>query len=347
MSRLSTLFIFTLIFLQMSCKKGPTEFEFKNPREYTWTIDTVAYPGSMQTFMQSIWGSSPKDVYMAGHNSSAFGNVYHYDGSSWQAVSTPFKILSLSSVFGFGRDDVWAVGDKSAYPDPVHPAVVIRYNGTNWYEVPVGNVPYLECVWGSSSSDVWMGGWDGVLLHYDGNSVSADSVPMFIAKNASPTWGFYTGASLSANEAYVILSAVPIAGQGYWGYTFKHQDDKWALVDSVNPLTIGSLWASPWGKLYRAASGVDVLQGGKWNKLFYAPSLFGVWGASENNLFAVGASRRDEPTGDIYHWDGNDAYLFENLPTKGTVFERVWTDGSEVFVVGTDGLSKTYVFHGR
>ncbi|HEY9784531.1 MAG TPA: hypothetical protein V6D17_03945, partial [Candidatus Obscuribacterales bacterium] len=30
----------------------------KHPREYTFRIDTISYPGSFQTMMRSIWASS-------------------------------------------------------------------------------------------------------------------------------------------------------------------------------------------------------------------------------------------------------------------------------------------------
>ncbi len=70
-----------------SCKKNPVgPIEPKDPRTYTWTIDTLAYPGSYQTIMQSIWGSSPSDVYVVGHNDGGYGKMYHFDGKMWTPV---------------------------------------------------------------------------------------------------------------------------------------------------------------------------------------------------------------------------------------------------------------------
>ncbi|MGA3246442.1 MAG: hypothetical protein ABSE41_17615 [Bacteroidota bacterium] len=43
-----------LILFQAGCKNNPIDSPIKNPREYTWTIDTLAYPGSYQTLMYAI-----------------------------------------------------------------------------------------------------------------------------------------------------------------------------------------------------------------------------------------------------------------------------------------------------
>ena len=80
---------FTLLFLSMCCKDEPTkppDDTTKDPLTYTWTIDTLAYPGSMQTTMRDIWASSPTDVYVVGHNDQNRGLMYHYDGKSWSDV---------------------------------------------------------------------------------------------------------------------------------------------------------------------------------------------------------------------------------------------------------------------
>jgi hypothetical protein len=37
---------------------------FYNPRIYTWRVDALDFPGSLQTLMRSILGSSPKYAYV-------------------------------------------------------------------------------------------------------------------------------------------------------------------------------------------------------------------------------------------------------------------------------------------
>ncbi len=72
------------LIVAFACKKDspeepPKEIP-KDPRTYTWTVDTIAYPGSFQTTMRAIWGSAPNDVYVVGHNErGGLGKMFHYD----------------------------------------------------------------------------------------------------------------------------------------------------------------------------------------------------------------------------------------------------------------------------
>jgi hypothetical protein len=68
----------------------------------------------------------------------------------------------LRGVFGFDADDVWAVGDD---------ATVIHWDGTVWARLAspfdaAKEKPRLFAVWGSSPSDIWIGG-NGVILHFE------------------------------------------------------------------------------------------------------------------------------------------------------------------------------------
>ncbi|MGH7600460.1 MAG: hypothetical protein ACREOI_29245, partial [bacterium] len=72
--------------LHCGCKKDPASPSQKNPRELTWRVDTLAYPGSFQTLLSDIWGSSAKDVYVVGITSASLGSMWHFDGKSWTDV---------------------------------------------------------------------------------------------------------------------------------------------------------------------------------------------------------------------------------------------------------------------
>ena len=77
------------MFFGLCCKDDPTKPPdeiIKKPREYTWTIDTLSYPGSMQTNMQDIWASSPANVYVVGRNERGYGKMYHFNDISWTDV---------------------------------------------------------------------------------------------------------------------------------------------------------------------------------------------------------------------------------------------------------------------
>jgi hypothetical protein len=36
--------------------------QVKDPRTYSWTVDTISYPGSFQTLMTRMWASGPDNV---------------------------------------------------------------------------------------------------------------------------------------------------------------------------------------------------------------------------------------------------------------------------------------------
>jgi len=113
-----------IIIICAGCKKNPADSKETptNPRAYKWTVDTLAYPGSFQTSMRDIWGSSSKDVYVVGHNERAFGKMYHYDGRTWTPVRLHIleggplpNIGTLSAIYGISANDVWVVGDRIYY----------------------------------------------------------------------------------------------------------------------------------------------------------------------------------------------------------------------------------------
>ena len=87
MNRFNLLLPLVFMLIGFACSFGTDPDDPpKNPRDYVWTVDTLAYPGSIQTHMRSIWGSSVSDVYVAGFNASGGGNMYHYDGEVWEVV---------------------------------------------------------------------------------------------------------------------------------------------------------------------------------------------------------------------------------------------------------------------
>ena len=103
---LSVFFILTLQYCSSSTE--PPIKPVKDPRTYTWTIDTLKI--SFQTDLGRIWGNSPNDVYIGGHNAGTPGSFWHYDGSNWSAVNLPEYSYDINGIYGFSAGDVWAVG---------------------------------------------------------------------------------------------------------------------------------------------------------------------------------------------------------------------------------------------
>ncbi|MCZ6654432.1 MAG: glucosyltransferase-I, partial [Planctomycetota bacterium] len=71
--------------------------------------------------LSAVWGSSADDVFVVGGKPSQ-GEIYHFDGAVWQAMHVP-DVPLLVWVFGFGSDDVTAVGVGGG---------VVHFDGASW-----------------------------------------------------------------------------------------------------------------------------------------------------------------------------------------------------------------------
>jgi hypothetical protein len=351
-----TLFVIFCIaaIVQLSCEKSPNGPEpVKDPRQYTWAIDTLTYPGSLQTSMRSIWGSSPKDVYVVGHNDRGFGKMYHYDGKSWKPVDLAFGAIDLSAVYGFAANDVWAVGERIDYnPNPppnfLDSSLVIHFDGNQWRELRFPRQRGLTSIWGSGPNDIWIGGLFGTLYHYDGKIVKSDSVPFPIPKAADFLYSFSSIVGGTSGEAYLLLSA-PLPNGADRFYLFRRQASTWVIADSVFSWRSG-LWVSPSGALYATGYGVHKRVGTSWLRVLDEITTTEIAGTGDDNFLVVGNSPAGGLSGEVYHYNGTDWYQFKNLQFLNIQYSGVWTNGKEAFVIGvTFGgyPQKTIILHGK
>lgn len=116
---------------------------------------------------------TPSDVWVFGTSAdgtSAIG-TWHYDGAEWQRVTgLAGSIVRASAIT---PSDIWAIAASPASYS------VVRFDGTNWQQVPTGsalNSVHVRDILAMSSSDVWIlgdkadgsGGVRLVLLHWNG-----------------------------------------------------------------------------------------------------------------------------------------------------------------------------------
>jgi hypothetical protein len=351
----------TVLLLQLSCKNNPVE-PLKDPRTYTWTIDTLAYPGSFQTSMRDIWASSPTNVYVVGHNDQNRGLMWHYDGTNWTDVKLSTTQggniqgpIDLSAIYGFGADNIFAVG-KRIYDNPTPPpnfldsSLIIHFDGRQWKEQRVQRGRVLKTIWGSSPSNLWTGGWTKYLYRYDGTIWKRDSLPITVQ-----TDGFFQVDAFEGNASGEVFAI----GNTHYNslaktifYFFWRQKETWMLVDSfvVQPGLFqrkwgyADLWTSPSGKLYSCGGGVHEWNGASWARLFDHPNFLSrITGTSDDNIFVVGH------LGTVLHFNGQDWYQYEQFADPNNVLSSVWTDGKEVIIVGETASfpQKTIIFRGK
>ncbi len=350
------LYFFSTIPLAMflfGCTHSPTGLEnYKDPSKYTWTVDTLA--GTFQTAMRSIWGSSPTNIYIVGHNDQPGpGTMFRFNGKTWN--TTGFHVVeggpvrgpvSLSCVYGFASNDVWSVGERiydnrPGVPSFLDSSLIIHWNGMQWKEYKVSG-RYLIAVGGSAPNDVWAVGVNTV-FHFDGVSWQKMQVPI-------PPQGiqFHSVIGINQNDAYMIGYrndvVQPADTNAYFLYHFD--GTAWSVFDSViqtpySPIgKFGQELFSIKGILYSSFNGVYREENGVWVNVLDDGWAWFLGGNDINNIFAVGG------LGTIYWYNGS-TWKRISVPAIGdTPLYGVWTDGTEVFIVGNDGL-KTYILHGK
>ncbi len=124
-------------------------------------------------WLMNVWGPRGDALFAVGGRPSE-GRVYRYDGRAWSRVPLGVDVPLLNWVWGFGADDVTAVGNGGT---------VLHWDGRAWTRQPTPRAENLWGVWGASSSDLWAVGGNGaaddrpVLLHWDGAAWSDVAIP--------------------------------------------------------------------------------------------------------------------------------------------------------------------------
>ena len=153
------------------------------------------------------------------------GTFLHWNGSAWSAVPSG-TTDRLSIRWGSAPDDIWAVG--------VHGALA-HWNGSTWSPVASGTDRDLFGVWGSGRDDVWATGAAGTILHWDGSSWSP----------------------VSSGTAYRLWRA--------WG---SGRDDVWAvgMSETTGPFGVIVHWnGSTWSPIFERHAASDG-RVGKWTQ---------------------------------------------------------------------------------
>ncbi|MBI5476863.1 MAG: hypothetical protein HY964_09030 [Ignavibacteriales bacterium] len=340
--------VLPILFLLLSCKEKGTEPPIFQPgkRNYQWTVDTLYYPGSNQIYMQDMWASSSKNVYVAGHNSEGFGQMYRFDGSSWSVVrlhvlegGTIGGNFSLWAMDGSDEKNVWAAGDRYYVIDDkiVDSSFVIRYDGNIWQAVHPSNGRGLNCIWSYSPTVVFTGDREGNIFRYNGTN--------WIKYDMGKEYYFSSIAGISPSEVYAIGrrndKTIPIDSTGI--FLFRFNGTSWLKIDSCMSVPnapephFGGRLSVINGILYSGGENSFKYNNGKWEKIFTGE----VWmanGFGPTHIFAVGTS--------VYHFNGVDWYEYTQFRSSWLTWWDSYTNMSEVFILGTTGY-KSFVLHGK
>lgn len=307
----------------------------KDPRTYTWTIDTLN--NSFQTIMIRIWGSASNDVYIGGGNAAFPGALWHFDGNRWMPVNLPVTTHDVNGIYGFSSNDVWVVGETATYF-----SLILHFNDTSWQNYSNATGKALRCIWGSSPSNIWAAGTN-TLFHFDGSSWT--NFPFFI-----PSQGVHilSMTGLNSNDIYMVGGrndiVQPIDTSFYYLYHFN--GSQWNVIDSSYLTNTKYIWnfgvilKNIGGEYYSASDRLFKKEGNKWVIINDDPLIFSLGGSSSKNIFGAGINAT------VYHFNGSD---WKEITIKEGFQEPIydiWTGGTEAFMVAMDGI-RTFVIHGK
>jgi cysteine-rich repeat protein len=306
----------------------------------SWTSRLLGAPETLS----GVWGSGPTDVWAVGRASGDGTRFFHYDGVTWNATVPPLPtqgtVLAspmITPVWGSGPGDVWT----SRTTNGIDPHI-LHYRGSSWTpRVPAGGSSTtttstgfnLVSAWGSSATDVWVGGNDATA----GGPVLFHSMGVFF--DAGAPWIDTT------------LYGSPIVG--LWG---ADASDVWAVSADAAFHYDGATWtnAGPGGSAIWGSGpsnvwiiGLDAalsqFDGSTWTPVTTptTSALVALWGSGPSDIFVVGAA------GAIVHYDGATwtamtSNTTENLTAVwGTEPDDVWAVGNAGAILHYDGTTWT------
>ena len=111
---------------------------------------TMETPTSERLY--AAWGTDPNQVFAAGK----YGSMIQFDGHQWHLVNNYPTSDHVISMWGHGNR-LYAAGNNGS---------LCVYDGTDWQLMVSPCTSDIHTVWGRSNSDIFIGGANGIILHY-------------------------------------------------------------------------------------------------------------------------------------------------------------------------------------
>jgi hypothetical protein len=295
---------------------------------YTWQEFTIGDAG-FNNSLYDVWGTDEYNVWAVGTvmiSDTAYG-VLKWNGVEWKGVK---KIGGVSAIYGFSNNEVWAVG-----------GAVEKWDGVKWNRIDVSiinghvtikdsilfyNNPYTS-IWGTSSSNLYLGNAWGKIIHWDGSKATLTTVQG--ERGISDIWGF------SENEIYAVVGAPFTAG----GQVFYYNGSSWVLIIDINA-NIGtinfngnllSIWGTDDEYLFVGGSYLYSRISNLWSDLGRQRDVIQkIRGLNSNNVFAVGLA------GFAKHFNGIDWHYYNELTNPYNFLESVYITENKIFILGSN-----------
>jgi len=233
-----------------------------------WTPMSLSNLSLQDVCLNSVWGSSPNDVFAIGNNATVIHydgimwsnsnyydeNLYdvtgiwgssakdiyitlrysimHYDGVDWKIAYIDYSGTSwFKNIWGTSENDIFAINQAG---------FIYHFDGTDWTTLNNGSTEDLYSIGGTSHYDIFVSGNNGAILHYNGNEWSN----MFSGTDLAIT-GIYNTSSTDVYAA-VYTSILHYDGNQWTVMSTPNNESQW----------IESICASPSGMIYAVGNGI-------------------------------------------------------------------------------------------
>ena len=216
---------------------------------------------------------------------------------------------------------------------------ILHYDGNIWSSMESGAADYvLGDVWGSSAHDVFVVGINPSVFN-SGIILHYDGAGWTVM---TTNWYLTNVWGSAGNDVFAVGSYAPVLH--YDGSTWSEITDDKMRFDFLWGTSSNSVYASHyWGEIAH-------YDGDCWSALISLPlDLFMIWGSSDNDLFAVGKPQGYwDPEGtwiplgpNVHHFDGNIWSPMDSGTLDGLY--AVWgSSATNVFAVGDSGFILHY-----
>ncbi len=281
--------------------------------DYTWEEFTIGDEG-YSNVLYDVWGTDEDNVYAVGNvtiNDTTY-SVIHWDGNTWEPSR---KSGILRAVYGFSKEDIWAVGTS-----------VNHYDGMTWHRIDNDDVVLHDnkeytSIWGTSSDNLYLGNGWGKIVHWDGSKGSLEEVPSDIG--ILDIYGYSENFILAAGNNFYLP-----------GIALEFNGTVWNIVQGIDYsyISLESVYVRNSKEVYYAGSGIIEYFGSRINHLtnLTRKSLYKIRGNKRTaDIFAVGHQ-------EILHFNGRDwkSYRDEIQMYDDITFYGLYLTNNKVFIVG-------------
>ena len=267
----------------------------------TWTLESI----DDASHSYSVWASSESSVWTAG----GYRILWRFDGTAWSRPALPAATANTNTVFGFSDSEVFLAGQRGVErfdgrtwttilgdtgelfgiwgtsPSDLFVAGdgrFLHFDGNSWTDIPTGlstdfNTDRLLTVWGTNSNSVFVGGYAGRILHWDGSRltpvlhVPGESVhrihgtgpdDVFAVGTNGNIWHFdgsawsrmTSGTTANLNGVFA-LSPMEVYAVGTRGTLLRFDGNSWSAETSGTSRDLHGIFGLSPSRMYVAAQG--------------------------------------------------------------------------------------------